>query len=296
MSHKQKLIILTALGGVGGLVFLVLYILSIPANKGVPYGNHNYLSFIFICTLGPVSFYATWYEIHLDSMEYKFSEFLLDLAEYWKVGLSMTTAVQTIADGEYGALNKQIRKMATQISWGVAFNDVLLNFTEDIPTRLVARSVSLILESNKAGGKIADVLVTAAKDASEIKWLQKERQKGVFMYVVVIYVSFMVYLAVIGIITAVFLPAIIEASTAMAAEGSSGFGSMQVRQLEREYLVFVFYCSVLVQAVGNGLMAGVMGKGKLTQGLIHVWVMTLMGELTFGLVIGFGTWNLMQYM
>ena len=64
---------------------------------------------------------AMWpIEGHLDQMEFKFSEFLLDLAEYWKVGLSMTTAITTIADGEYGALNKQIRKMSTQISWGVA--------------------------------------------------------------------------------------------------------------------------------------------------------------------------------
>jgi len=262
LSHKQKIAITTIIGSVGGLVFLILYIWSIPSNKGVAFANQHFLSFTILCSLGPVAIYVTWYEARLDQMEFKFSEFLLDLAEYWKVGLSMTTAVTTIADGEYGALNKQIRKMSTQISWGVAFNDVLLNFTEDIPTRLVARSVSLILESNKAGGKIADVLVTAAKDASEIKWLQKERQKGVFMYVVVIYVSFMVYLAVIGIISAVFLP-------------------------------FIFYCSVLIQAGGNGLMAGVMGKGKVTQGLIHVWAMTLLGELTFGLLIGFRDWSLL---
>lgn len=287
LTHKQMTYLLSALGGVIGLVFTVLWVLSIP-DRGIPYANHHYLSLIFIGGLGPIAFYLAYYETLLDRLEFKFSEFLLDLAEYWKVGLSMTMAISTIAEGEYGALNKQVKKMAVQISWGVAFNDVLRNFTEDIPTRIVARSVSLILEANKAGGKISDVLVTAAKDAAEIKWLQKERQKGVFMYVVIIYLSYVVYIAVIAILVAVFLPPIIEASIAMAKGGSGGFGGMKVRQLNKEKLVFIFYCSVIIQALGNGMMAGVMGRGKISQGLIHVWVMMMLAELLFGFGIGFG--------
>ena len=287
LTHNQKTIILSVLGVVLAGVFTTLWIMSIPA-RGIPYANHHYLSFIFIAGLGPIAIYLAYYEWLLDKLEMKFSEFLLDLAEYWKVGLSMTTAISTIAQGEYGALNKQIKKMSTQISWGVAFNDVLRNFTEDIPTRIVARSVSLVLEANKAGGKISDVLVTAAKDAAEIKWLQKERQKGVFMYVIVIYLSYTVYIAVIAILVAVFLPPIIAASLAMAKGGGGGFGGMKVKQLNKEKLVFIFYCSVIIQALGNGMMAGVMGRGKISQGLIHVWVMMVLAELLFGLGIGFG--------
>ena len=286
LTHNQWLYLLTAIGFVAGIVFLVLWVMSVP-KEGIPYANHHYLSFIFIAGLGPIAVYVAYYEWLLDKLEYKFSEFLLDLAEYWKVGLSMTMAISTIAEGEYGALNKQVKKMATQISWGVAFNDVLKNFTEDIPTRIVARSISLVLEANKAGGKISDVLVTAAKDAAEIKWLQKERQKGVFMYVVIIYLSYVVYIAVIAILVAVFLPPIIEASVAMAKSGGGGFGGMKVRQLDKQKLVFIFYCSVIIQALGNGMMAGVMGRGKISQGLIHVWVMMILAELLFGLGIGF---------
>jgi flagellar protein FlaJ len=174
--------------------------------------------------------------------------------------------------------------MATQISWGVGFNEVLRNLVKRVGTKLIARSVSLVDEANKAGGKISDVLTTAANDAAEIKWLQKERKRGVTMYVAVIYISFGVYLAVIAIIVAVFLPAIIDASQSMIAGGAgagAAMGGLQVRVLEREKLTFLFFCSVIVQSIGNGLMAGLMGEGKVTAGLKHVFLMVLIGWLIF---------------
>jgi len=269
-------------------VFFMLWIFSAP-DFVLADANHNLLSFAMMSLFGPVGIYTWYVDTLTNRMEEKFAEFLLDLSEYWKVGLSMTTAIETIAQGEYGALNKEVKRMATQISWGVAFNDVLLNFRDRIKTKIVARSVSLILEANRAGGRIADVLVTAAKDVAEIKWLQKERQRGVAMYIWVIYISFFVYLAVIAIIVAIFLPAIIEASSAILESegGGTGFGGIQVRELNYNSLVFIFYCSVIVQSVGNGMMAGIMGEGNMRAGLKHVFIMSLIGWVLFRFFIGF---------
>ena len=79
-------------------------------------------------------------------VEEKFPDFLRDLAEYWKGGLSMTVAIQTLAKGEYGNLNDEVNKMSSQISWGVSFGEVLEMFTERVTSPIVTRVVRMVIK------------------------------------------------------------------------------------------------------------------------------------------------------
>lgn len=287
---------LIAFSVVSGLFLFMLWISSAPRIAGTSLpalskGNQNLLSLIMVFSFGPYSIFAAYHHNKIAKIENKFAEFLMDLAEYWKSGLSMTVAIKTLAKGDYGALTEEVRKMEAQISWGISFNEVLHQLGERIQTRLVIRSVSLIEEANTAGGRISDILESAAKDAKEIKWLENERKEGVKMYIVVIYIAFGVYLAVIGIIVALFLPAIVGTSAQQEAQeaGSSGddggmgggMAGMGTTKISKTKLSFIFYSSVLVQSIGEGLMAGMMGEGKLSAGFRHVVIMVLMGWGTF---------------
>ena len=302
-TEKNIGYMLIAFSVIAGGYLLFSYISSAPKDPdgslAISKANQHLISMAMVFALAPYSVYAWYRNKKVNDLETKFAEFLKDLAEYWKVGISMSSAVQTLAKGDYGAMSKEIKKMNSQISWGVAFNDVLHQLSQRIKTRLVTRSVSLIEEANLAGGNIADVLESAAKDASEIKWLESERTRGVFMYVVVIYIAFGVYLAVIAVIVALFLPAIIGTSQGMSETddpgggGGAAIGGMGQKKIEASKLTFIFFSSVLVQSVGSGLMAGMMGEGKLSAGLRHVVIMTLMSWGVFAglnskMNLGFG--------
>lgn len=276
------------------VVFIILYALSVPQEEvglRTEYiyerGNMDFIALAVLSITGPFGFYELARLRRLDKIEEKFPDFLRDLAEYWKGGLSMTAAVDTLSKGEYGALNEDVRIMAIQISWGIAFGDVLRLFVERVHTRLIERSISLIEEANKAGGKISDILVTAANDAREIKWLQMERRKEIVTYVTIVYVSFFVYLAIIAILTAVFIPSIADATTALMEQRTEGgiAPSFQVKEIKKEELGFIFYCSGMVQALGNGIVGGIMGEGTLASGLRHAFIMALAVWLTFTLLI-----------
>ena len=52
----------------------------------------------------------------------------------------MTVAVQTLATSEYGALNDEVKKMSDQLSWGIKFSDVILQFAERVGTPLGSTS------------------------------------------------------------------------------------------------------------------------------------------------------------
>ena len=213
--------------------------------------------------------------------EAKFPDFLRDLAEYWKGGLSMVIAVRTLANSEYGALNNDIKKMSDQLSWGIAFQDVLLMFADRVDTPLIHRAVSLINEANKAGGRISDILVTAANDSREIKFLEGERSRAIASYISVIWVSYFVFMGVIVVLSKVFIPAI--ASSNSGGE-SSQIGNMQINAVDPLFFLVVFFYGVSAQAVGNGAMAGLMATGRLSAGFKHSGFMLIVALFAFNFV------------
>ena len=232
----------------------------------------------------PASLYWDRVQRKINSMEEKFPDFLRDLAEYWKGGLSMSLAVQTLATSEYGALNHEVKKMANQISWGIAFEDVLFMFSNRVGTPLVKRAISLISEANKAGGKISDILVTAANDSREIKFLEGERARAIASYIAVIWVSFMVFLAVIVVLSKLFIPAIADSNSGSSGGGDAQIGNMQIRTIEPIFFLTVFYYGVTMQALGNGAMAGLMATGRFSNGMKHAGMMIVLSLLAFNFI------------
>ena len=200
----------------------------------------------------------------------------------------MTVAVQTLATSEYGALNDEVKKMSDQLSWGVAFGDVIEMFAVRVGTPLVMRAISLISEANRAGGKISDILVTAANDSREIKFLEGERRRSIASYISVIWTSYGVFLGVIVVLAKVFIPAI-AGSNSDSSEGDAGggaeLGNMVIRNIEPLFFLTIFYYGVTMQALGNGSMAGLMATGRFTSGMKHSGLMILMAMLCFNLIV-----------
>ena len=241
----------------------------------------NFFGYGFLLIVFPGAVYWDKKMKTLSALEQKFPDFLRDLAEFWKGGLSMTLAVRTLATSEYGALNYEVRKMSDQLSWDVAFADVLDMFADRVGTPLVTRAISLIHEANKAGGKISDILVTAANDSREIKFLELERIRAIASYIAVIWTSFFVFLGVIVVLSKVFIPAI---SSSNSGEESAQIGNMVIRAIDPLFFLVVFFYGVSAQAVGNGIMAGLMATGRLSSGCKHAGLMLICSILAFNVI------------
>jgi len=246
----------------------------------------NWFGFGIFIMIYPASVFWEKQMKALNEVEEKFPDFLRDLAEYWKGGLSMTVAIQTLANSEYGALNDDVKKMANQISWGIAFEIVIHQFAERVGTPLVKRAISLITEANRAGGKISDILVTAANDSREIKFLEGERARVISSYIAVIWVSYMVFLLVIIMMGKIFIPAIAGSNAGDSGdEGGASIGNMQIRSIDALFFITVFYYGVTMQALGNGTMAGLMATGRITTGFKIAGQMIVVGLLGFNFIV-----------
>ena len=248
----------------------------------------DYVIFGLISLMLPYGLYGRRRDKIRSRVEAKFPDFLRDLAEYWKGGLSMTVAIQTLAKGEYGNLNEDVNKMAAQISWGISFGEVLDMFTERVTSPIVTRAVRMVDEANRAGGRISDILLAASFDAREIKALETERRQEVGSYVTVIYASFFVYLGIILVLAQTFIPAIVDSAVATGSTGSMSIGNLTIREMNEVWISTIFLYSLVVQGIGNGLAAGFMSNGRLWSAFNRASFLLLVGWFVFELT-GIGT-------
>ena len=248
----------------------------------------DYVIFGLISLMLPYGLYGRRRDQLRSRVEAKFPDFLRDLAEYWKGGLSMTVAIQTLAKGEYGNLNEDVNKMAAQISWGISFGEVLDMFTERVTSPIVTRAVRMVDEANRAGGRISDILLAASFDAREIKALETERRQEVGSYVTVIYASFFVYLGIILVLAQTFIPAIVDSAAATGSTGSMSIGNLTIREMNEVWISTIFLYSLVVQGIGNGLAAGFMANGRLWSAFNRASFLLLVGWFVFELT-GIGT-------
>lgn len=233
---------------------------------------------------GPVGFFFNREKNRIAAVDAKFPDFLRDLAESARAGMTLPRALVTAAQGTYGALTPEIKIMAAQVEWGVDFATALSHFAERCKTPLIDRTVALVVEAQKAGGSVVDILTAASEDAREIKQIVAERNSQMGMYNVVIYISFFVFIAVVMVLAAQFIPAFKQ-----AVSGASGqhVGGLNFKDFEVDDFTTIFFQAAVVQAIGGGLVGGVLTKGHPLAGFMHIAIMMGTAWIAFRLLMPF---------
>lgn len=210
----------------------------------------------------------------------RFPDFVRDLAESRRAGMTFTKAILYSSKGNYGLLTPEIQKIANQISWGSSVDNALNSFAKRVNTKLINRTISLIIEAGRSGGNVADVLDAASKDARELKLIDSERRAGMLSYVAVIYVSMGVFL----LIMIVLCKSLIPAMTGQSSEGlASAMGKSTV--ISRDDITMLFFYATVFQSAGMGAVTGVFEDGKVVSGVKHMFIMILITWLIFKLIV-----------
>jgi flagellar protein FlaJ len=280
---QVRRLVIFSFSGLFGTTFLLLGLLTLMGRTPIEetYGT-DFLIMAFLTGVGPFGFYHAYRLRRQRAMDEKFPDFLRDLAESERSGMTLPKALLTAARGTYGALTPEIRVMSAQVEWGVSFTEALMRFSRRVGTPLVERAAVLIVEAASAGGNVVDVLTAAADDAREIKQILEDRTRQMAIYSMIIYIAFFVFLVVIFVLAAQFLPAFEE-----ALGGASGeqVGGLSLAAFDKEDFITIFFHGSLIQAVGGGLIAGVMTGGSPIDGLKHSFIMTIIAWIFFRVLL-----------
>lgn len=242
---------------------------------------HSFLLLSFIIIAGPISFYENRKRKRINKIEDRLSDFLRDISESMRAGQTLHEAIKTSSGGEYGFLTPEIQKMAMQVSWGVSAAMALEMFGERVNTPLVQRAVTLINEASSAGGNVSNVIDAAARDTRELQIMKRTRATEMSMYTYVIGIAFLVFLVVIAIMFMTFVPRMEDLAESYSSSGSSSGsspGGFDPTIVDFTLMKYLFFAAAAIQAIGDGLIGGVMSTGRLSNG---VWMSTVFAIVTW---------------
>jgi flagellar protein FlaJ len=236
--------------------------------------------------IGPYGFFVAKKQREIKQIERRLPDFLRDVAEAGRFGMTLADAIVVSGGGRYGKLTPEIKKMAAQITWGVPATEALRLFAQRVKTPMVERVVAIIVKSSDAGGAVADVLTMVSHDTKENQMTEDERRIAMSTYIAVIYISFMVFLVTIWILNVTFLPKMLEASQSLGAgAGSAALAGASPLANDLPTVVYnvkiAFFIAVVVHGLGDGILAGVLDTGKIANGLRHSFIMLVIALVAF---------------
>jgi flagellar protein FlaJ len=206
-------------------------------------------------------------------IEERFPDFLRDVTENIRTGMTVTQAIKSTKENQYGALTPYVRKMIVKIDWAIPFDKILLDFSKK-STPLIQKTVSTILETYKGGGDISQVLSAAGQTIKEINKIRKERFSAIYNQMLTGYSVFFMFVGVLIVLKTYLVPSLFSfGATVSGIEDINNFYSTTFQWL------------ILIEGFFSGLVVGKMAHGSMVAGLKHSLILTVVGYGAFYLFL-----------
>ncbi|WP_254862117.1 type II secretion system F family protein [Halovivax gelatinilyticus] len=229
--------------------------------------------------------FAVVYEIHrhrIEAVEAAVPDLLDRLASLNEAGMPIVSSVDRIRRSDLGVLNPELDRLWGDVRWGSDLEAAFRRFDRRIRTRAVSRMVTLLTEAMNASGNLATVLRIASRQAAADRRLARERKQTMTEYMVVVYVSFLVFVFIVAVLTAYLLPNM-PAETATSANGDGPLADLGGG--DRETYSMLFYHAAVIQGATSGFVAGQLATGDVRAGAKHAAFMMLIALVLFGVVL-----------
>ena len=268
IENRTKKIVITASVLIAIAIVLVGYF-----TVGVSAALDDFVFFSLLTIISPIAL--------LNYIDYRWrkavDEHLPDLfrsiVQAQEVGMTLPRALEEAAKRDYGPLTAELRKMNAQISWGMPFEQALLNMGKRVNTVLVQRTVPMIIEASRSGGRVEKVFDPMGKFIQTTLMLDKERRTQTRPYIAIIYVAFFVFLFTITLLFRSFFA------------NMNGLSLLTTTAIPANEMQRIFFRMTSIQAFFGGLVAGKMGDGTISAGLKHSLILMLAGYITLKLFL-----------
>jgi flagellar protein FlaJ len=232
---------------------------------------------VLLIVLVPYLFFYEMQRRRIRQIEDSVPGFLRKLAVVNDVGMPLTAAITSVSEVNLGVLSTEVKLMRKDMEWSHSITDSLMKFEQRVRTIAISRIVTLITKASESTGNIKETLRIAASDAALAERLRREKFASMFSYLVIVYLSFAVFLLVLYVFATMFIP--------MVPTGGGGGGMLSLDANESEYTI-LFMHAAMIQGFFSGIIAGQMTGESAHTGLKHAVTMLTVAYLLFTVFIG----------
>jgi flagellar protein FlaJ len=281
VPHKERMYvsIVSAIIGVA-LISTTLFFAFFSQDKSI-FNPDELLFAALVVSLFPPAVVNILDSRWRNSVDRRIPDFLSDIAEAGRTGVTLTRSIELSAKRKYGPLSSELQRIVSMISWGKNLEEVFKEFAERVDTILARRTAILIVETNRSGGEMKEILEELSRHISELTSIENERKSMIRPYVGIMYIAFFIFVFITILLIRTFFAQMQEIQTLAAEAGGTLLSAgAELSQIQR----VMFHLS-LVEGFFAGLIAGKMGEGSMGAGLKHSLILIIIGFLAFFLLV-----------
>jgi flagellar protein FlaJ len=205
-----------------------------------------------------------------NSTEQGINSFLRDLTEVRKTGLSPEKCIESLSNRDYGEFSKELRKISSEISWGVPVKKVIMDFVKRTKSWMTQIVMFLLVETIDVGGGTIAMIESLARFNSLTQEVEKEKKMSVRPYILMPY-----FAAILLVATTTMMIGFTTGTLGVAETGTKkDLGPM----------ITTFVTSAIFHSYLIGIVAGKISEESIAAGFKHASILVIIAVLAAKLV------------
>jgi len=196
-----------------------------------------------------------------ESMEKGVASFLRDLTEIRKTGLSPEKCIESLSDRDYGEFSRELRKISSEISWGLPVRKVIMDFVKRTRSWITQIVMFLLVETIDVGGGTISMIESLTRFNTLTQEVEKQKKMAVRPYVMIPYFSAILLVAT-TVMTLSFTSVTLEATQSQGRDTSQ--------------MTLLFTASTIMHSYLIGMVAGKISEESVAAGFKHSAVLVIL--------------------
>ncbi|MFH1306850.1 MAG: type II secretion system F family protein [Candidatus Micrarchaeota archaeon] len=199
-------------------------------------------------------------------------DFLLMVAAHMHAGLTPFAAFQSAARPEFGPLEKEVKKIAAYSMGTESFTDALLALTRHIDSPILRRTIAFFENGLRSGGKLANLLETAAEEIRDLEEIRQETVLNTRTYTIFLVFILVGGLPVLLAISTEFLGIFSQMQSQIKVDTVRNVGNMlaPTMNISAEFVNQMAIILIITTATLVSIFIGIISEGKVLFGLKYM--------------------------
>jgi flagellar protein FlaJ len=206
------------------------------------------------------------------SIDQGINSFLRDLTEVRKTGLSPEKCVESLSSRDYGEFTKELRKISSEISWGVPVRKVIMDFVKRMRSWMAQIVMFLLVETIDVGGGTIAMIESLARFNSLTQEVEKEKKMSVRPYILMPY-----FAAILLVATTTMMIGFTSGTLKIAPEAAEA-------QRDLTPMITTFITSAIFHSYLIGIVAGKISEESIAAGFKHAALLVIIAVVAAKLV------------
>jgi flagellar protein FlaJ len=240
----------------GGICAALLAVMLMSGGMATLFPTNTFESGVCLILIGfmaPVSLSYEGRRWYVSNVESNIPEFLRELSDMIEIGLTLPEAIRRIANAKLGLLSAELSIVSRDVSSGTYISSALVRMEERIGLVSVKRAISLLVKASEITNNLRDIFIIAITDFEHYLKLRSNRANTAIVYVMIIYLSFGIYLYTVYQLNGPFI---------------SSFSSFNI-SLNTSGTVTQMFDLAIILGFFSGIMAGQFSSNSILAGFKH---------------------------